>query len=177
LAQLHRGIVDVTEHVVSFQKRRNLTAQVLGEVPLDLPPQTLRTQATWWTVPHAVLTERGIADIAGCVHAAEHAAIGLLPLFTMCDRNDIGGVSMAEHPDTGQPTVFVYDGYTGGAGFTWHGFAVATEWLSATRETIISCTCTNGCPGCVQSPKCGNNNHPLDKAAAAELLTCLVSPS
>lgn len=174
MGRLHRGIVDVTEQVVSFQKRRNLTAQVLGEVPLDLPPQTLRTQAVWWTVPQSILAEHGIHDVAGCVHAAEHAAIGLLPLFTMCDRNDIGGVSMAEHPDTGVPTVFVYDGYTGGAGFTWHGYTVARDWLAATRDTIADCRCATGCPGCVQSPKCGNNNHPLDKAAARVLLDCLV---
>jgi DEAD/DEAH box helicase domain-containing protein len=143
---------------------------MLGEIPLDLPAETLRTQATWWTVPGATLAAAEIGDIAGTVHAAEHAAIGMLPLFTACDRNDIGGLSMAEHPDTGMPTVFIYDGYSGGAGYSWHGYESSMEWLSATAAAIGECSCQSGCPSCVQSPKCGSNNTPLDKSGAQRLL-------
>mgnify|MGYP000303565980 CR=1 FL=1 len=104
------------------------------------------------------------------LHAAEHASIGLLPLLATCDRWDLGGVSTALHQDTGQPTVFVYDGYPGGAGFTEHGYRVAARWLRATRGVIAGCTCQAGCPSCVQSPKCGNGNEPLDKELAVVLL-------
>ncbi|HAN72649.1 MAG TPA: hypothetical protein DCQ36_13815, partial [Actinobacteria bacterium] len=123
---LHRGVVDVTSQVVSFQRRR-LTGQSLGEEGLDMPVRQLRTQAVWWTLPEESVVSAGIEapDIPGAAHAAEHASIGLLPLFATCDRWDLGGVSTAHHPDTGQPTVFVYDGYPGGAGFTEHGFHVA----------------------------------------------------
>ena len=123
-----------------------------------------------------MLEDSGLAavDLPGAACAAEHASIGLLPLFATCDRWDIGGVSTALHPDTGQLTVFVYDGHPGGAGFAERGYAVARTWLGATRQAIVGCACTEGCPSCVQSPKCGNQNHPLDKAAAVELLDVLL---
>jgi DEAD/DEAH box helicase domain-containing protein len=161
----------VTSQVVSFQRRRP-NGENLGEELLDMPVQQLRTHSVWWTLPEAVVLEAGITapDIPGAAHAAEHASIGLLPLFATCDRWDLGGVSTACHPDTGQPTVFVYDGYPGGAGFTEHGFRIAAEWLAATREAIHSCGCESGCPSCVQSPKCGNGNNPLDKDLAVVLL-------
>ncbi len=173
---LHRGVVDVSSQVVSFQ-RRLPNGRNLGEEPLDMPVQELRTQAVWWTLPESSITDAGIPaiDIPGAAHAAEHASIGLLPLFATCDRWDLGGVSTALHPDTGQPTVFVYDGYPGGAGFAHHGFGHARTWLSATRDAIATCPCRTGCPACVQSPKCGNGNEPLDKRRAVLLLDLLLA--
>ena len=124
-----------------------------------------------------MLDAAGIAepDIPGAAHAAEHAAIGMLPLVATSDRWDIGGVSTALHPDTGRPTILVYDGHPGGAGFAERGFRAATIWLTATRDAILACECARGCPSCVQSPKCGNGNEPLDKAGAVALLTAVLA--
>ena len=166
------GTVQVTNQVVSFLRRRLMTGEVLGEEPLDLPPRHLRTRAVWWTVDATGLERAGLtaADVPGSAHAAEHASIGLLPLFATCDRWDIGGVSTAHHADTGRMTVFVYDGHPGGAGFAERGHAAAIDWLTATYDAIAACECLEGCPSCVQSPKCGNGNEPLDKAGALRLL-------
>jgi DEAD/DEAH box helicase domain-containing protein len=166
------GTVQVTNQVVSFLRRRLVTGEVLGEEPLDLPPRHLRTRAVWWTVDDTGLARAGLAapEVPGAAHAAEHASIGLLPLFATCDRWDIGGVSTAHHADTGRMTVFVYDGHPGGAGFAERGHTAAREWLTATRDAIAACECLEGCPSCVQSPKCGNGNDPLDKAGAVRLL-------
>ncbi len=174
--RLSFGEVDVSHQVVSFLKRRQPGGEVLGEEPLDLPERSLRTCAVWWTVPAHVLDEAGLTaqDLPGAAHAAEHCSIGLLPLFATCDRWDIGGVSTAVHPDTGMLTVFVYDGHPGGAGFAERGFRAARDWLTATRDTIVACACEEGCPSCIQSPKCGNQNNPLDKAGAAALLGVLL---
>jgi DEAD/DEAH box helicase domain-containing protein len=176
-ARLTLGDVRVTHQVVSFLKRAVPSGEVLGEEPLDLPERTLQTTAVWWTLPPHVLDESGVAeaDLPGAAHAAEHASIGLLPLFATCDRWDIGGVSTALHPDTGRLTVFVHDGHPGGAGFAERGFRAAGAWLRATRETIDSCACADGCPSCVQSPKCGNQNNPLDKRGAIALLDVLLA--
>jgi DEAD/DEAH box helicase domain-containing protein len=175
-ARLCFGSVEVTRQVVGFLRTRVLTGKVLGEVPLDLPPRLLRTRAVWWTVPDDLLTaaELTAADVSGAVHAAEHAAIGLLPLVATCDRWDVGGVSTASHPDTGLATVVVYDGHPGGAGFAERGYEQAARWLSATRAAIAACECDAGCPSCVQSPKCGSGNTPLDKAGALSLLGVLL---
>ena len=107
------------------------------------------------------------------MHAAEHAAIGLLPLVATCDRADIGGLSTDLHPDTGLPTVFVYDGYLGGAGFGDRGYGAFATWIEATRAAVAGCECDSGCPSCVQSPKCGNGNEPLDKSGAVAVLELL----
>ncbi|MER5326921.1 DEAD/DEAH box helicase [Streptosporangium roseum] len=174
--ELHFGSVEVTRQVVSYLKRRAQSGELLGDEPLDLPPRTLRTRAVWWTLPTSAvvsLAEDGL-DLGGAAHAAEHASIGLLPLFATCDRWDIGGVSTELHPDTGLLTVFVYDGHEGGAGFAERGYARALDWLTATREAIASCECERGCPSCIQSPKCGNGNEPLDKAGALRLLAVLL---
>ncbi|MBE7698706.1 DEAD/DEAH box helicase [Oerskovia sp. Sa1BUA8] len=171
------GPVEVTSQVVSFQRRRLPDLQILGVEPLDLPEHTLPTTAVWWTVPAEVLEAAGIdAETApGALHAAEHASIGLLPLLATCDRWDLGGVSTAMHVDTEQATVFVYDAYPGGAGFAERGFHLGATWLRATRAAISRCPCADGCPACVQSPKCGNFNNPLDKAAAVRLLDAVLA--
>ena len=176
-ARISFGAVRVTHQVVSYLRRRVPSGEVLGEEPLDLPERVLETAAVWWTLPADVLEGAGLAsaDLPGSAHAAEHAAIGLLPLFATCDRWDIGGVSTALHPDTGRLTVFVYDGHPGGAGFAERGFHAARAWWSATREAISSCRCEDGCPSCVQSPKCGNGNNPLDKRGAVALLDVLLA--
>ncbi len=174
---LHLGTVDVTHQVVGFLRKRIGSGEVLGEEPLDLPARQLRTRAVWYTIETALLDAAGIgwSDVPGAAHAAEHAAIGLLPLFATCDRWDIGGVSTALHADTGLATVFVYDGHPGGAGFAERGFVRGAAWLRATREAISACECAAGCPSCVQSPKCGNGNEPLDKARAIRLLDVVLA--
>lgn len=166
------GRVEVTARVTSFVRRDIRTGATLEEVPLDLPEQILETVAFWYTVQPKVIAASDISskELPGALHAAEHAAIGLLPLFAMADRWDIGGVSTALSADTGLPTVFIYDGYPGGAGIAERGFAQAREHLAATVDAVQACVCESGCPSCVQSPKCGNGNEPLDKAAAVRLM-------
>ncbi len=173
------GDVQVTRQVVSFTRRRADTGAPLGDTPLDLPPRQLATRAIWWTVSGEVrdrLAAAGV-DLGGAAHAAEHACIGLLPLFATCDRWDIGGVSADLHPATGRLSVFVYDGHDGGAGFAERGFQAARDWLGATRQAISACDCEAGCPSCVQSPKCGTGNHPLSKRGAVILLDALLEGS
>ena len=169
------GDVRVTSQVVGYQ-RRTPDGTVLETVPLDMPAQTLETRSVWYTIDEGLLADAGIdpARLPGALHAAEHAAIGLLPLFAICDRWDIGGLSTALHPDTGLPTVFVHDGHPGGAGLAERGHAVLEHWLRATREAIRDCGCRTGCPSCVQSPKCGNGNNPLDKAGAVRVLDLVI---
>jgi len=165
------GTVDVTNQVVSFLRRRLASGEVIDEQPLDLPARQLRTKAVWYTITADALAEAQVCeDVPGAVHAAEHAAIGLLPLVATCDRWDIGGLSTDLHPDTGLTTVFVYDGHPGGAGFAERGFQAVRTWLAATRAAIVDCGCEAGCPSCVQSPKCGNGNDPLDKGGAMRVL-------
>jgi DEAD/DEAH box helicase domain-containing protein len=171
------GVVEVTARVVGFLKRRTTSGEVLGREPLDLPPRALRTKAVWWEFGDDLLNRARVPGpaTAGAVHAMEHAAIGLLPLFALCDRWDIGGLSTANHQDTGCATVFIHDGHSGGAGFAERGFAAAPRWLEATARTVAECGCESGCPACVQSPKCGNGNEPLDKDAAVRLLDVVLA--
>jgi DEAD/DEAH box helicase domain-containing protein len=174
---LYFGTVDVTNQVVSYQRRRLSTGEVIDTRPLDLPARQLHTTAVWWTISPRALDAADVepADIPGALHAAEHASIGLLPLIATCDRWDIGGLSTPGHADTEAPTVFVYDGHPGGAGFSERAFQVAREWLGATRAAIASCGCERGCPSCVQSPKCGNGNDPLNKADAIKVLDVVLA--
>ncbi|SEB68296.1 DEAD/DEAH box helicase [Arthrobacter woluwensis] len=169
---VHFGEVKVTTQVVSFQRKSLASNEVLGEEPLDLEARDLFTKAVWFVVGNQRLLNAGLVEarFPGALHAAEHASIGMLPLVASSDRWDIGGVSTALHADTGHPTIFVYDGHAGGAGFAERAFAKARTWLAATREAILACECDSGCPSCVQSPKCGNKNNPLDKAGALVLL-------
>ncbi|MBA7604163.1 hypothetical protein ES703_11282 [subsurface metagenome] len=174
--KVYLGEVEVTTNVVGFKKKAQFTEEVVGEEPLDLPPQTFPTVALWFDLPPKVVARLAEAelDFAGGLHAVEHAAIGILPLFALCDRNDIGGVSAPLHPDTGRAQVFIYDAYPGGIGIAEKGFDMIAELWQATLKAIAECPCQEGCPSCVQSPKCGNNNKPLDKAAAKILLEGLL---
>jgi DEAD/DEAH box helicase domain-containing protein len=178
-AAVSMGIVDVTRAVVAYQRRRLDTGRVLAEIPLQMPEQRLRTTACWWTLTDEALASTGVTQrrLAGAAHAAEHASIGMLPLFATCDRWDVGGVSTARHPDTDMLTVVVHDAHPGGAGFAERGFRAGPAWLGATCEAIASCPCSDGCPSCVHSPKCGNGNSPLDKLGAVALLTELLRHS
>jgi DEAD/DEAH box helicase domain-containing protein len=175
-SELYVGAVEVTERVTGYQRRRRTTREVLETVTLDLPPTRLLTRAFWYVLEDSLLAEAGIhpARVPGTVHAVEHAAIGMLPLFTICDRWDVGGLSTNRQPQTGRATIVIYDGYPGGAGIAELGFAAGRGHLEATLEVVSSCGCATGCPSCVQSPKCGNLNEPLDKAGAVALLTALL---
>jgi DEAD/DEAH box helicase domain-containing protein len=175
---LHLGAVEVTTRVVGYQRRDARSRRIIASEPLDLPPSVLTTRSFWYVVGADVLADAGVAQdaVAGTLHATEHAAIGLLPLFTICDRWDVGGVSIAHHQDTDAPTVFVYDGYPGGAGIAELGYSAADRHLAATLEVITACSCVAGCPSCVQSPKCGNGNEPLDKLGSAALLRTVLNP-
>jgi len=174
--QVCAGTVEVTEQVVGYL-RKLPSGRILDSTPLDMPARSLRTRAVWYTLTEGALLRAGLdpSRWPGALHAAEHAAIGLLPLVATCDRWDIGGVSTALHPDTGRPTVFVHDGHPGGAGFADRGHEALREWLTATRAAIADCECPSGCPSCVQSPKCGNGNDPLDKAGAIVVLDVVLT--
>ena len=172
---LYVGSVEVTETITGFQRIRISSGAVLELVVLEVPPSSLVTRAVWYEVPDAILAEVGLVDsgfleLPGALHAAEHCGIGVLPLFAICDRWDVGGVSTAAHPQTGIPTVVIYDAYPGGSGVAELGYASAPRHLAATRDVLGRCPCTNGCPSCVQSPKCGNGNEPLSKAKAFDFL-------
>ena len=169
---VYLGEVNVSTHVVGFKRKAHYTEEVLGEEYISLPTQSFDTVALWFDVPKETLDhiydER--LDLAGGLHATEHAAIGVLPLFALCDRNDIGGISTPLHPDTGKPQVFIHDGHPGGVGVAEHGFDVIEDLWRATLDVISECPCETGCPGCIQSPKCGSNNQPLDKYVAGLVL-------
>ncbi|MFQ5996351.1 MAG: DEAD/DEAH box helicase [Dehalococcoidales bacterium] len=175
--KVYLGEVEVTTTVVGFKKKAQFTEEVIGEEPLDLPPQCFPTVALWFDLPPEVVArlEEAQLDFAGGLHAVEHAAIGILPLFALCDRNDIGGVSTPLHPDTGRAQIFIYDAYPGGIGIAEKGFDMIAELWQATLRAIAECPCQDGCPSCIQSPKCGNNNQPLDKKAAQILLEGLLA--
>ncbi len=172
---LRLGTVEVDEQVIGFQRKKITNGMVLSLEPLDLPASTLTTRGFWYTFADDVIADAGLGDanaprVPGTLHAAEHCAIGMLPLFTICDRWDVGGVSTAAHTQTGEATVVIYDGYPGGAGVAELGYKAGANHLRATLAALRRCRCAKGCPSCVQSPKCGNGNEPLDKIGAIELL-------
>ncbi|TFH51824.1 DEAD/DEAH box helicase [Actinomyces viscosus] len=170
------GSVEVTSQVTGYQRMALPGGEVVSQHTLEMDEHVLPTAAAWWTIPPETCeaADLEVAALPGALHAAEHASIGMLPLLATCDRWDIGGLSTALHPQTGAPTVFVHDGHAGGAGFAERGYRAGREWLAATLAVIEDCGCAGGCPSCVQSPKCGNNNEPLDKAGAAVLLRILL---
>ena len=174
--KVYLGQVDVSNTIVGFKRKRQFTEEVIGDEPLDLPTRSFITVALWFDIPEEALEEidRVKLDLPGGLHAAEHAAIGMLPFFAMCDRADIGGVSTALHPDTGKPQVFIYDGHPGGIGIAEKGYELIYDLWDATLKTVRECPCKTGCPSCIQSPKCGNNNNPLDKHAAELILERLL---
>ncbi|HIP95899.1 MAG TPA: DEAD/DEAH box helicase, partial [Anaerolineae bacterium] len=158
------GPVHVTQQVIGYTRRQQFTETVLSVEDLDLPPESFDTMALWFDVPSRIaqrVSDEGL-DFAGGLHAVEHAAIAMLPLFAMCDRMDIGGLSIPVHPDTGRAQVFIYDAFPGGIGIAEKGFELLEDLWRATLRTIEECPCEAGCPSCIQSPKCGNNNEPLD---------------
>jgi DEAD/DEAH box helicase domain-containing protein len=170
------GQVRVTAHVVGYARKKQFSDEVLSNEPLDLPPQTFETMAVWWDIPpemaYGIIRQGG--DFLGGLHAVEHASIAMLPLLAMCDRMDLGGISTVKHADTQRPLICVYDAYPGGIGLAEHGFETLEAWWSATLEAIHTCPCATGCPSCIQSPKCGNNNEPLDKRVAEAILKALL---
>jgi len=173
------GDVEITTDVVGFKRKKQFTDEVINEEFLELPSQLFRTQGLWFDIPPIVIErlEKEKLDFAGSLHAAEHAAIAMLPSFALCDRNDIGGVSTPCHPDTGKPQIFIYDAYPGGIGIAECGYDLIQSLWASTLQVIEECPCEDGCPGCVQSPKCGNNNEPLDKRGAIVILRGLLGLS
>lgn len=178
--EIRFGDVTVGNLVTHFWRKRLFSDETIDKTPLDLPEVNLNTEAVWIVLP-TELTDRLMGrgfDLLGTIHAMEHASIGILPLIALCDRNDIGGVSHPSHPDTdGRSAIFIYDGHAGGVGIARTAYENIEELLTATLRTVEDCACEDGCPGCVQSPKCGNNNEPLDKAGAAFLLRELLTAS
>jgi DEAD/DEAH box helicase domain-containing protein len=174
---VYLGEVNVSTTVLGFKRKAHFTEEVLGEEYVMLPPISYDTIALWFDIPTDTLDfiYKEKLDLAGGLHATEHAAIGVLPLFALCDRNDIGGISTPLHPDTARPQVFIHDGHPGGVGIAEHGYDVIEELWKATLDAISECPCESGCPGCIQSPKCGNNNQPLDKEVAKLVLREILS--
>jgi DEAD/DEAH box helicase domain-containing protein len=170
------GQVRVTQRIIGFRRRQQFTEEIVGEEAVDLPETEFETQALWFEVAPEILSDLTTSglDPAGGLHATEHACIGILPLLSMCDRSDIGGLSTCEHPDTGAAQIFLYDGYPGGVGIAQEGYASIQELWRRTLDNVSECPCEIGCPSCVYSPKCGSNNEPLDKAGAIAILEALL---
>jgi DEAD/DEAH box helicase domain-containing protein len=174
--RLHLGRVRVHSQVVAYQKKSLRGRETIDTIPLDLPSTTYETSAFWLGIPDDVVAAAEVdhREAPGTLHAAEHAAIAMLPLRAVCDRWDIGGLSTPWHPATGGPAIFIYEAYPGGAGISEVAFGAGADHWEATLDAIRSCPCLAGCPSCVQSPKCGNLNEPLDKAGAVRLLETIL---
>ncbi|MDD4701888.1 MAG: DUF1998 domain-containing protein, partial [Desulfovibrio sp.] len=173
-----RGRLRIIDTVTGYEKRSTSGNRLLTITPLDAPPQVFETEGLWFVIPDNIRAEMedNFMHFMGGIHALEHAAIGLLPLLIMADRNDFGGISTPMHAQLGLPAVFIYDGLPGGAGLTRQAFGDARALLEATYKTVAACPCEDGCPSCVHSPKCGSGNRPIDKRAALELLRQLLAP-
>jgi DEAD/DEAH box helicase domain-containing protein len=170
------GDLKVTERVTGYQKRRLFSGELISHHDLEGPPQVLITKGFWIEMDEGLQgdVEARHFHYMGSLHASEHALISLFPLEVMCDRGDVGGISMTHHPQTGAATIFLYDGYPGGLGLTRRAFEKLDRLIGRTRALVAECPCEDGCPSCVQSPKCGNNNEPLDKGGAVFLLRLLL---
>ena len=167
------GEVEVTDRVIGYRKIQNHSNDIMSAHDLEMPPITLQTMALWLKLPDRLQEMIGDhkLDFAGGIHAVEHAMISMYPLHLLVDRSDVGGVSTPSHPDLGGKSgIFIYDGHRGGVGYAEKGYDLIEEVLDGTLKAIESCPCESGCPSCIQSPKCGNNNEPLDKHAAIMLL-------
>jgi DEAD/DEAH box helicase domain-containing protein len=173
---VREGRVKVTEKVTGYEKRALPGQELLGVFPLELPAQTFESLGFWVEIENPIqhfVEAKGLHFMGG-IHAIEHAAIGIFPLFALCDRNDIGGICYTHHPQVGKSAIFIYDGYPGGVGLAQHGFQVVQELLEQTLDLLKSCGCEDGCPSCIHSPKCGSGNKPLDKKAAVMILEFLL---
>ncbi len=170
------GRLRVTEHILAYEQRRLFSQELLATNPLELPPQTFETVGFWMELEPIVTRHIQAAGLhyMGGIHAVEHAAISMFPLFALCDRNDIGGISCPQHPQVGKGAIFIYDGYPGGIGLAEQGYEIILDILTRTRDLVAACSCTEGCPGCIHSPKCGSGNKPLDKQAALAVLSYLL---
>jgi DEAD/DEAH box helicase domain-containing protein len=170
------GDLRVTERVVGYEKKRVTTGERLSVHGLELPPSSFETMGFWIEiddfVPRAVTGRR--RNYMGGIHAVEHAAISLFPLFALCERDDVGGISTPLHAEVGKGAIFIYDGYPGGVGLAEQSFARIGELLERTLALIESCDCEGGCPACIYSSKCGSGNVPLDKEAAVMVLALLL---
>jgi DEAD/DEAH box helicase domain-containing protein len=167
------GEVEVTDRIIGYRKLQSLSNETMSSHDLEMPPITLQTMALWLKLPNRLqaMVEEHELDFAGGIHASEHAMISMYPLHLLVDRNDVGGISTPSHPDLGNKSgIFIYDGHRGGVGYAEKGYELIEQVLDGTLKAIESCPCENGCPSCIQSPKCGNNNEPLDKHAAIMLL-------
>jgi DEAD/DEAH box helicase domain-containing protein len=175
--ELSFGEISVTEQVMAFQRKRLADHQVVDMVALDLPETNFPTQALWYVLPDELAGPGALPPevLLGALHATEHGQIAVLPLLAMCDRWDIGGLSTNVHFQTGRPTIFIYDGYPGGVGIARRGFELFERLVADAAKLIGECPCAEGCPSCVQSPKCGNLNEPLHKAGALELLGAMLA--
>lgn len=176
-ARVSLGPLRVTEHVTGYQRRNNSTHKLIASYPLELPEQTIETEGLWLEIPTEIKSsmESDKYHFMGAIHALEHAMIALFPLLVLCDRNDIGGISCPIHEQTEEATIFIYDGHAGGVGLAESAFHRIDELLLQTENMISSCSCENGCPSCVHSPKCGSGNRPIDKAACLRLLELLLT--
>ncbi|HST37975.1 MAG TPA: DEAD/DEAH box helicase [Conexibacter sp.] len=174
--RLSFGTVVVTDLVVGYQRKSLVDHETIDFHALELPETAFSTQALWYELEDAVLGPDAFSErLLGALHAAEHAQIAVLPLLAMCDRWDIGGLSTNAHPQTGRPTIFIYDGHPGGVGITRQGFLRFEQLVGDAHRLVSECRCKHGCPSCIQSPKCGNLNEPLSKGGASALMRRLLS--
>lgn len=175
--ELNFGEISVTDQVIAYQRILTADQEAIDLVDLDLPEQEFRTQGLWYTVPDHMTAQMPLNALLGALHASEHSQIAVLPLIAMCDRWDIGGLSTNAHPQTGEPTIFIYDGHPGGIGISRRGFECFEQLVADALGLVAECPCDAGCPSCVQSPKCGNLNEPLFKAGAIGVMEAMLQGS